>query len=155
MILNTLFPTIMIHLKHVLGLTFISILSKSHHTLLFIIFVCTFFLQQYYQKGNSPQTAGEVSIPRINRPHVQPGTQPFYQFAISTSPIIHFLGVFLAPPPQTHKQFCISIVFIFFRDFQSSQENVNDAYAKLLACVGVKKHANKMYFGRCGNGEYQ
>ena len=40
-------------------------------------------------------------------------------FAISTFPIIHFVCVFLAPQPR--KQFCISIVFIF--------------YAKLFACV--------------------
>ena len=42
------------------------------------------------------------------------------KFAISTFPIIHFVYVFLAPQPR--KQFCISIVFIF--------------YAKLFACVG-------------------
>ena len=42
------------------------------------------------------------------------------KFAISTIPIIHFVCVFLTPQPR--KQFCISIVFIF--------------YAKLFACVG-------------------
>ena len=42
------------------------------------------------------------------------------KFAISTIPIIHFVCVFLTPQPR--KQFCISIVLIF--------------YAKLFACVG-------------------
>ena len=46
-----------------------------------------------------------------------------HNFAISTFPIIHFVCVFLAPQPR--KQFCISIVFIF--------------YAKRFACVGEQE----------------
>ena len=39
------------------------------------------------------------------------------------------------------------IVFVFSLDFQSSQKNVNNVYAKLLACSGDKKRENKVYYG--------
>lgn len=55
------------------------------------------------------------------------------------SPFPHFpqytlLACFLLS--NTHKQFCVHIVFFFSWDFQSSQEKCNNAYAKLFVCVG-------------------
>ena len=61
------------------------------------------------------------------------------KFAISTFPIIHFVCVFLAPQPG--KQFCISIVFIF--------------YAKLFECVGEQETRKQSVLWECGNGELQ
>ena len=52
---------------------------------------------------------------------------------------MHFVCVFLAPPHR-RKQFCI--------------EDEDNAYAKLFARLGGKKHANKVYYGKCGNGEF-
>ena len=32
-------------------------------------------------------------------------------------------------------------------------EDEDNAYAKLFARLGGKKHANKVYYGKCGNGK--
>ena len=67
--------------------------------------------------------------------------ESFFLFAVFTLPIIHFVCVFLTPPPppNTRKQFCIRIVLIFSWTFNRPERNVNNAYAKLFACVGEQE----------------
>ena len=34
------------------------------------------------------------------------------------------------------------------------REDEDNVYAKLFCGLGGKKHTNKVYYGKCGNGEY-
>ena len=77
-------------------------------------------------------------------------------FAISTSPKIHFVCVFL--DPNTRKQFCICIIYILLGRLKVPKEDEDNAYAKLFMCLvggggGGKKHTKKVNYGRCGNGK--
>ena len=55
-------------------------------------------------------------------------------FAISTSPKIHFVCVFL--DPNTRKQFCICIIYILLGRLKVPKEDEDNAYAKLFMCLG-------------------
>ena len=76
--------------------------------------------------------------------------ESFFLFAVFTFPIIHFVCVFLTPPPppNTRKQFCIRIVFIFSWDFQSSWEKCKQCVCKTVCvCWGARNTQTKCIMG--------
>ena len=59
-------------------------------------------------------------------------------FAISTFPIIHFVCVFTCSPTHANS-FAYSLSSSSLGTFNRQERNVNNAYAKLFACVGEQE----------------
>ena len=73
------------------------------------------------------------------------------EFVISIFPIIHFVCVFLAYHANS---FAYALFTFLSGRLKVPKEDEDNAYTKLFACVlGGKKHANNLYYGKCGNGE--
>ena len=51
--------------------------------------------------------------------------------------------------PITHTSSFAKALFTFL-----SEQEEDNMYAKLFCVLGGKKHTNKVYYGKCWNGEY-
>ena len=71
------------------------------------------------------------------------------QFAISTFP----LCLRVSCPPAHAGSFAYALFTFLSGQLKFRREGKDNARTKLFACVGGKKHANKVYYGKCGNGE--
>ena len=71
------------------------------------------------------------------------------QFAISTFP----LCLRVSCPPALAGSFAYALFTFLSGKLNFRREDKDNAHAKLFACVGGKKHANKVHCGKSGNGE--
>ena len=57
--------------------------------------------------------------------------------------------------PITHTSSFAKALFTFLSELlKIPREDEDNVYAKLFCGLGGKKHTNKVYYGKCGNGEY-
>lgn len=57
--------------------------------------------------------------------------------------------------PITHTSSFAKALFTFLSEqLKIPREEEDNLYAKLFCVLGGKKHTNKVYHGKCGNGEY-
>ena len=51
------------------------------------------------------------------------------------------------------RKLCITVKGLNKRRLKVPRKDEANAHTKLFACIGGKKHANKVHYGRCGNRE--